>query len=233
MANPHKNGNKGFSLIELLIVMAMFLIVMTAIYSTYMHQQRSYMVQESLVAMEQNLRTAMFFLRREIRMAGFDETGASGDIQGAEKNRVEFTLQEIDDTGTTMVTKTIEYDLYDSMSDGNMDLGRSVDGSPREAIAENIEVLDFVYLDVSGNNVDTDGDDIISNSEMDRIKFVEVTIVARTDRKEIDYTDNNVYRNKQLDSETGECCEEILTPTGDDKHYRRRISTARIMCRNL
>ena len=51
--------NRGFSLIELLIAMAIVGIVMAAVYSTYYSQQRSYVIQEQVAAMQQNLRAGL------------------------------------------------------------------------------------------------------------------------------------------------------------------------------
>ena len=71
--NVFRNTN-GFTLIEILVALVLSIIVMAAIYSTFHSQQKSYMVQEQVAAMQQNLRAAMFYMEREIRMAGCDPT---------------------------------------------------------------------------------------------------------------------------------------------------------------
>ena len=43
-----ETSSQGFTLIELLVAMVISLIVMTAIYSSYHSQQRSYLVQEQV-----------------------------------------------------------------------------------------------------------------------------------------------------------------------------------------
>ena len=60
---------KGFTLVELLVAVFVAGIVMTAVYSAYSSQQKSYTVQEQMAEMQQNLRSAMFMMTREIRMA--------------------------------------------------------------------------------------------------------------------------------------------------------------------
>ena len=74
----HKN--KGFSLVELLIAMAVASILMGLIYNTYQAQQKSYTSQNLAVEMQQNIRAAMSLMKREIRMAGYDplEVGSDG-----------------------------------------------------------------------------------------------------------------------------------------------------------
>lgn len=62
---------QGFTLVELLVVIAIFSIVMAGIYSIFVRSNRVYLSQEEVVAAQQEARTAMDILGREIRMAGF------------------------------------------------------------------------------------------------------------------------------------------------------------------
>ena len=67
--------NKGFTLIEILVALAVSGLVLAGIYQTYLAQQKSYIVQGEIAKMQQNIRAAMFLMVRELRMAGFDPTG--------------------------------------------------------------------------------------------------------------------------------------------------------------
>lgn len=62
---------QGFTLVELLVVIAIFSIVMAGIYSVFVHSNRVYISQEEVVAAQQEARSALDILGREIRMAGF------------------------------------------------------------------------------------------------------------------------------------------------------------------
>ncbi len=93
------SGKNGFTLLELLIAMLLTVIVSTAIYMAYNSQHKSYTVQEQVSAMQQNLRAAMYFMQRDIRMAGCDpETKPSGErkagagIVTANVAELEFTM---------------------------------------------------------------------------------------------------------------------------------------------
>jgi len=61
----------GFTLVELLVVMGMLALVMTAIYSLYFTHQRAAFVQEEVVELQQNLRIGAESMSRDIKMAGF------------------------------------------------------------------------------------------------------------------------------------------------------------------
>jgi prepilin-type N-terminal cleavage/methylation domain-containing protein len=73
--NIFKNS-KGVTLIELLIALFLSAILTGGIYRTFIHQQKSYTLQEQVADMQQNVRVAINRMMREIRMAGF------GNVQG-------------------------------------------------------------------------------------------------------------------------------------------------------
>lgn len=213
--------DEGFTLIELLVAMAIGLIVMSAIYSTYRTQQKSFILQEQVAAMQQNLRSAMFFMAREIRMAGCDPTNNSGaKIATATVDTLSFTMdtrgtddESRYDGDTDDPNENITYSLYNPDGDDDMDLGRDTGGG-NQTIAENIDALDFIYLDENGNPTTT-----IAN-----IKSVQITIVARTGRTDQQYTNTDGDFKNQQD-------QVIYTAPGDSNH--RKILTTQIRCRNL
>jgi len=149
--------DKGFTIVELLVVMVISGVVMGGIYQVYYTQQRSYMVQEQVAAMQQNLRAAMFFMSREIRMAGCDPTGqASVGITTADPASMSFTMdirgKTADDDADGYAddpNENITYGLYDGDGDGVADdLGRDTGGG-YQLLAQNISSLVFTYYDGS------------------------------------------------------------------------------------
>jgi len=153
--------NKGFTLVELLIAMAITGIVAGAIFTAFQSQQKSYGVQDQVVEMQQNLRAGMDLMVRDIRMAGYSQ-GAPGfgitDIYPRDKDDAkdvtitgngafEFTA-DFDDSGTLIGGETLLYQLYDN---GALCLRRTPGGS---AVAENIEALGFAYaFDANGDGI--------------------------------------------------------------------------------
>jgi prepilin-type N-terminal cleavage/methylation domain-containing protein len=69
---PIAPGARGFSLVELMVVVCVFAGLAGAAYAMYSVQQRSYFLQEQLVEMQQNIRALEFFLEKDVRMAGYD-----------------------------------------------------------------------------------------------------------------------------------------------------------------
>jgi len=219
-------NNRGFTLTEILVVMAISGIVIAGIYTMYSSQNRSYMTQEQIAAMQQNLRAAIYFMEREIQMAGCDpsQTNAPG-ILTANKNSIHFTSDLNGNENTSDSNEDIQYSLYDYGSDGDTDLGRKtgVAGS-LQALAENIDALDFVYLDSNGGQLDDDGMGNVTTS-IPSIRSIQITMVAKTGRAERGYVDNNAYFN-QVD-----LVNPILPAQNDN--FRRKLITTEIKCRNL
>lgn len=60
----------GFTLVELLIAMGLFIVVLTVIFSTFKSQQDSYVMQSQVSMTQQNLRAALYMVTRDIQMAG-------------------------------------------------------------------------------------------------------------------------------------------------------------------
>jgi prepilin-type N-terminal cleavage/methylation domain-containing protein len=64
-------GQQGVTLVELLVYMAVVGVVMGAIYTAFKRQQDSYLTQERLAILQQNLRGAMYLVASDLQMAGY------------------------------------------------------------------------------------------------------------------------------------------------------------------
>jgi len=73
----------GFTIIELLIAIALGLVILAGLFRTFKVQHDSYVVQDQVSAMQQNLRAAMYLITRDLQMAGyytnFDRTARQMD----------------------------------------------------------------------------------------------------------------------------------------------------------
>jgi type IV pilus assembly protein PilW len=164
-----KRTDTGFTLIELLVVLAITGLVMTAIYNTFRFQQQSYSLQRQMVAMEQNLRSAMIMMEKEIRMAGCDPFGIAGaGIVTAGASTIQFTMDLNYDSDVNDNDENITYSLY--TTDGIQKLGRKEQAGTNQAVAEHMKSLQFIYLDADG----------FATSTLSRIRSVRITLEANT-----------------------------------------------------
>lgn len=142
------NHRHGFSLVELLVAMAIAAVVMTAVFQIYKTQQGSYLLQEQVAEMQQNARTAKYIMTREIRMAGYDPTGlATAGFVSGYKDTINFTMDITGEDGTiTVPGDDITYSLS---ADGELERN---EGSGNLAVVENIEAIGFAYAFDADNN---------------------------------------------------------------------------------
>ena len=71
------NEMRGFSLAELLVAMVIGLVILGAGYNLIIIQNKTLSSQEQIVEMQQNVRTALDMMTREVRLAGYNPAGAA------------------------------------------------------------------------------------------------------------------------------------------------------------
>lgn len=211
---------KGMTLLEILIALLIGGIVMTAIYQTTQSLQQSYLLQQGIANMQQNLRVAMFMMVSEIRMAGYDPSGKAdaGIVSAvpasmpspADDAMVRFTRDLNGDGDTEDSAEDITYSLY--RSNGIQKLGRRNPTLNRPVI-KHVDALDFVFLDEQNHETDVE----------EEIRSIQISIVVRIEREDKNYLDRTEYRNQKN--------RVIFGPAGDG--YRRSMLTSQIRCRNL
>ena len=188
-------GNrKGISLIELLVVLIISGIVVGGIYRFFIAQTQAYSVQDQVVEVQQNIRSAMEVLLRDLRMAGYYDY----------RTPIRVPIPIVG--GDSSVTISYQYSGTSRHSvaywrDGNTsslirqvttttDTGATTAG-PAEVILENVDGLLFTYgVDQDGNGMMDDrnginvigGDDYVSAATVTggSLKVVAVRVALTT-----------------------------------------------------
>jgi len=220
---PHPNKIRGFTLVELLVAMAISSIVLASVAAAYRTQIRTHATQQMVVDMQQNIRGAMYIMQREIRMAGHDPTGLSGaSILVADDAVLQFQSDDNEDGDCDDSMEDIRYAMT---ADGA--LGRQVSGGLLDPLAENIDAINFVYLD--GANPPNVLATPVPESNRSDIRSIQITIVARSGQNLpglfYQATDDRIYRNQQGTI--------ILDMSAAPDTFRRQLLTAEVRCRNL
>ncbi len=74
------NKERGFTITELMIVTALLGLVLSGMYNMFVHQQKSYTVQDDVAVMQQNVRVGLSYMVKGIRMAGYKPETIPYDI---------------------------------------------------------------------------------------------------------------------------------------------------------
>lgn len=184
-----KDWSKGFSLIELLIAMAVGTMVIAALSNVFVMQRKSQSVQEQVAEMQQNARAGIEMMSRDLRIAGYDPGGSAttAGIAAAASSSVTFR-QDLDGNGDTSGTdESITYSLY--TESGIQKIGRNT-GSGNVSVAENIQGLSFTYYDASGAVTAT----------LASIREIRFTVTSQTGKPDPNYALNGGYRTCTLSS---------------------------------
>ncbi len=140
---------KGFTLIEILIAMAVFSILMAAVYNVYFSSRRSATIQNVSAGAQQSVRAGIEMMVQDVRMAGYDplkNSGASIEVAQAGKIRVTADRNKdnvINDSDFERVT----YEL--SGGQLNRILYEGTDSEIILPMIDNVSELIFTY---SGSN---------------------------------------------------------------------------------
>lgn len=102
MRTPRKRNPRGFTLLELMISMAVFMVISGAVLGGMANMQKSYRSSELRTALQQRLRAVMELMAQEIGQAGLQRSTVDGiSLDPAQLgNSAPFTLAAVNATGS-------------------------------------------------------------------------------------------------------------------------------------
>ncbi|MEI8173707.1 MAG: prepilin-type N-terminal cleavage/methylation domain-containing protein [Deltaproteobacteria bacterium] len=204
-------NDRGFTLVELMIAMAVGLIVLAAVYAVFTVQNKQLADQEQLAELHQNARIAMEMMVREISMAGYNQRSddptaapvprctnalvAAGTscvgITYAGSNTIKFKA-DLNGNGSITPDDPSDGDNADENVAYDADLSLSIKSLRRNSkytkstssyqpVVEYVHLLSFAYYDGATPPAPT--------ANLANIRRVKITIVTRTAKEDPNYTD--------------------------------------------
>jgi type IV pilus assembly protein PilW len=153
-------GNGGFTLVELMVALAMATFFIAVTFTLVDFSTQSYRAQERVAAAQQDMRAGIDIISREIRMAGYNPMRLSGaGIVTATADTFHFTMDmnrsnSVDETAEERVTYA--FDLANNRVNRILYQGTgSEDSLP---LIENVTAFNFTYFDESDNPTVTPAD---------------------------------------------------------------------------
>ena len=192
MHNCTEKSEQGFTLVELLIAMALALVIIATLSITFTFNRRTYNVQEQIAEMTQSARAAVDMISRELKMAGYDPTRTLtlGTTVGVPLSSTQLEiLADLNGDGDTSDTHEDIIYTYDG-TDNQIDRDT---GGGAQPFAENIESFSFQYYKDDGNLATTSSE----------IREIEITVEARTAETDPRYSHpvyGDGYRRYELKS---------------------------------
>ena len=217
-------NSQGFTLVELLVVIAIFSIVMTGIYSIFVRSSRVYISQEQVVAAQQEARSALDILGREIRMAGFiaadNQPGGLDLITGPAYPGGADSAIEIATVDAATRTTTLAFKA-DLNGDGKTDAVSYVyyhsdhaTASRRQTLYREIRTYNTGWMDPVGSeqlfleNIQSltlsyqlaDGTTSTATADLKDIRGVVISLIAQTANAVEPYEGGKRVRERELQS---------------------------------
>jgi prepilin-type N-terminal cleavage/methylation domain-containing protein len=154
---------KGFSLIELLVVLSIFTFIMGGIFTVYNKGQGRFVFEQDVAEAQQTARNVVDMMEREIRLAGFPKTTYYDSALGYNTNSNTIATGFTTSNGTDMIFEgdinedgiadVVEYNLNGTTLQRSAVAkpGGGVAATPSfKTLAENVRSLTFTYYNSSG-----------------------------------------------------------------------------------
>lgn len=234
LININKHS-RGFTLIEVLIALAIAGIVISSLYSIFTPQTKTYANQEQIVDVQRSLRFAMSLMERDLRNLGYNPGGLTESRATSDgvDNDCDGTVDESDNDASLFVMEAEQVGLIEA-TESSLTFSQDLNGDGKVCgdkemvryslvdmdlkrndtpVSGNIERLNLIYLDEDGGVA----------SRVEEIRSVQIALIGRTSDEDPAYTNTNSYINLQGT--------EILPAQNDG--YRRRLLTTQVYMRNL
>jgi len=153
-------GQEGFTLVELMVAMSIFLLILVGIFQVFDPSRNAYQVSERKLGVQQNARVAMDRMARQIRMAGYFPENTDADNTNDLSNSVQVATEsglavsgDLDMLGASSVYTFCLDNTGLRRVRGTIGNGASYICGNGELMAESVTGLRFAYFDSANNPV--------------------------------------------------------------------------------
>jgi len=250
---PHRIKNQlGFTVTEVMLAVICSSVLMVGLYQIFHSQQYNYIAQGHAIELQQNLRSGIYLLTKDIRFATYNPTESENKFvftSNLDSYDIFSDTQDADIDYTTDFDRIAFYtdknedgefqldidpdntdDAYDDGEEGEFIAYRLKGGSLQRFNSEKFAV-DFnianawqtVSTNVDALNFVFINDAGVPTTTPEEARAVQISLLVRSSKKDHKYTNTTIYENYQGDEICNYC-------TND--HYRRRLIRMTIRIRN-
>ncbi|PYN86279.1 MAG: hypothetical protein DMD87_17665 [Candidatus Rokuibacteriota bacterium] len=193
-------GQGGFTLVELMVAMSIFLLILVGIFQVFDPSRNAYQVSERKLGVQQNARVAMDRMSRQIRMAGYFPENIDADNTNDLSNSIQVATEsalsisgDLDMTGASSAYTFCLDNTGLRRVRGTIGTGASYICANGDLMAESVTALRFAYFDSANNpvpnpppstyNLDAQGlggaPNFASVTERSAVRRIVITVTAR------------------------------------------------------
>ena len=153
-------GQDGFTLVELMVAMSIFLLILVGIFQVFDPSRNAYQVSERKLGVQQNARVAMDRMARQIRMAGYFPENIDNDNTNDLSNSIQVATEsaisvagDLDNTGASSAYTFCLDGAGLRRVQGAIGAAASYTCANGQLMAESVTALSFAYFDSANNPV--------------------------------------------------------------------------------
>jgi prepilin-type N-terminal cleavage/methylation domain-containing protein len=157
---PALRGQDGFTLVELMVAMSIFLLILVGIFQVFDPSRNAYQVSERKLGVQQNARVAMDRIARQIRMTGYFPENVDSDTTNDLANSIQVATEsalavagDLDMTGASSIYTFCLDNTGLRRVTGAIGNGGSYTCANGVLMAESVTALRFAYFDSANNPV--------------------------------------------------------------------------------
>lgn len=177
-------NSNGLTLVELMIVLVLSMLLMTAVYLAYQVQHRESTVQHQVTAMQQDLRAVLDIMERDIRNAGCNPHYPQITLVGIASSSGVFPSQNVTKLGLNM---DIDGDGTISGSDESVSYEWHHNTKILERnhleLAGNIESMLIAYYDSGGTDITPASGTQLGSNAAD-VRVIDITLETRSEDRD-------------------------------------------------
>ncbi len=177
-------GNRGFTLVELMIALLIAAIILAAVYDVFMSDFKAFISHNLILNAHEKEKMALEFMSRELQLIGYDaETSPiTADIISAKKDYIEF--EEYNRLKDTMAKIFYQYRPSDNtvIRRCNFWISGSWGAATDEIVIENVDTLSFVYYSEDNDKIDFNAMGEIPSADIPDIRRVDILLKVKTEK---------------------------------------------------
>ncbi|PYN83922.1 MAG: hypothetical protein DMD96_00360 [Candidatus Rokuibacteriota bacterium] len=160
MRSSTLRGQAGFTLVELMVAMSIFLLILVGIFQVFDPSHRAYQTSERKLDVQQNARVAMDTMARQIRMTGYFPENIDTDTANDLSNRIQAASEsalaiagDLDGSGASNAFTFCLDNTGLRRVRGAIGTAASYTCANGQLLAESVTALTFAYFDSANNPI--------------------------------------------------------------------------------